>query len=290
MPPGASFCMNCGQQIAAKRVETPGAFRQPQPVPVYGPVPHRQNKWLWPAIIGAVVLLGCLGAAAFLMSQGKQSSAPLTVKGSQRPVPLAVGRATMPQDIYDWLDHLRQTEDKKNELSREQTSKVMIEMTKLNGLGGAYGSLDNNDNLDPDKLQDPKERLGEKLGDLRDPWRDLIKYFESVPPPAECVDLARTYDQALDEVSGEMGDLGDALGNSGGSDPQDMITKLQKLEGQSTGTIDKYFSVSDDMVANLCNKYNTTKWFKIQADPGSSMTSGMGSLSGIPTPALKPDN
>jgi hypothetical protein len=228
------------------------------------------------------------------MSQGKPSSAPLTAKGAgSGPVPLSVGRATMPKDVYDWLDHLRQTEDKKNELTKEQTSQLMIEMTKLNGLGGAYGMLDDKDNLDPDKMQDPKQRLGEKLGDLREPWRDLIKYFESVPPPAECQDLAHTYDQALDEVSGEIGDLGDALGGDSGSDPQDMITKLQKLQGQSTGTIDKYFSVSDDMVTSICNKYNTNKWFKIEADQSSTLNSGLGGLggmSGIPTPPIKTDN
>jgi len=291
LPPGASFCMFCGQQMAAKRVEVPGARMQPAyPAPGYVPAPASQNRWLWPAVIAAVLLLAALGGAAYLLSSGKPAAVPLTARATPGPVPLTVGRPTMPQDIYDWLDHLRQTEDKKNALSKDQSSKMMFEFTKLNGLGLAYGSVDKEGNLDPDKLESPTQSLGEKIGDLREPWRDLIKFFESVPPPAECTDLAHTYDQALDEVSGEMGDLGDALGgNSNGTpaDPQEMIAKLTKLQGQSTGTIDKYFSVSDDMVASLCNKYNTSKWFKIEADSGTPLSSGMG---GLTPPPVKTDS
>jgi hypothetical protein len=196
----------------------------------------------------------------------------------------------MSKEMYDWLDHLRQTEDRKNQLSSDQTAKMMVEFTKLNGLGLAYGSLDEKGNLDPDKLESPTEALGQKVGDLREPWRDVIKFFESVPPPADCLTLAHVYDDALDEVAGEMGDLGDAItqgGNAGPSGAEDMVSKLEKLQGQSGDTIDKRFSTADDMVADLCNKYNTSKWFKIKADGGSPLSAGM---SGIPTPTIKTDS
>jgi hypothetical protein len=281
--------MSCGLPLAGKRVETPRGYQQPayQPVPAYGP-PVAKNKWLVPALVGALLLLLCLGGAAFLMSAAKPAGPPLTARASAGPVPLTVGKPTMPQDVYDWLDHLRQTEDKKNELSKDQESKLMIELTKLQGLGGAYGSVDEKGTLDPDKLENPSTTLANRLGDLRAPWRELIKFFESVPPPQECADLAHSYDQALDEVSGEMGDLGDILGGGGENyNPTDTVAKLEKMEGQSTGTIDKYFSVSDDMVSNICNKYNTRKWFKIQADVTSPLSAGMGNFT---MPPIKSDS
>jgi hypothetical protein len=275
--------MSCGQQVAMAQqpanrpVERPAAHGV-APVPI--PLGHRQqtraNKWLWPAAIGLAALLALLiGAAVFLKAPGSRVATHLSAGANNAPIPLMAGKPTMPQDIYDWLDHLRQTEDMKNKLAGQQESQLMIEFTKLNGLGGAYGMLDKNGNLDTDQLNSPATTLADKIGDMRGPWRDVIKFFESMPPPTECQDLAHTYDQALDEVSGEMGDFSDMLSTSG-SDLNAMVEKLTKMQGQSTGTIDKYLSVSDDMVSQLCNKYNTRKWFKITSGPGMPMSSGMG--------------
>jgi hypothetical protein len=279
--------MSCGQQVAmaqpmGRPVERPAAHGV-APVPIPIPLP-RQNKWLWPAAIALAALLALLiGWAVFLKAPGNKIIANLSAAGHTAPVPLMAGRPTMPKDIYDWLDHLRQTEDMKNELAGKQESQLMIEFTKLNGLGGAYGMLDKQGNLDPDQLNSPTDTLASKIGDMRAPWRDVIKFFESDPPPAECQDLAHTYDQALDEVSGEMGDFADMLSNPG--DSQSLVDKLTKMQGQSTGTIDKYLSVSDDMVSQLCNKYNTRKWFKITNGPGMPMSSGMGggTMPSLPT-------
>ena len=265
-------------QPAARRVEMPNRPGVPAPVGVPVPVhaPADKNKFLWAIVVALLVILALLiGAAAFLRAPGKQVTANISAGASPKAVPLMAGKPTMPQDIYDWLDHLRQTEDMKNKLTGEQMSKMMVEFTKLNGLGGAYGMLDKKGNLDPDQLNSPTDTFAGKIGDMRADWRGVIKFFEAMPPPPECEDLAHTYDQALDEISGEMGDFQDMLSNSG-SDSTSMVDKLNKLQGQSTGTIDKYLGVSDDMVSNLCQKYNTKKWFKITTGPGLPMSSSIG--------------
>jgi hypothetical protein len=284
--------MSCGQQVAmaqpaGRPVERPaahGVAPVPVPIPLGHPGQPKENKWLWPAAIGLAALLALLiGAVVYLKAPGSKPVAHLAAPGKNAPVPLMAGRPTMPKDIYDWLDHLRQTEDMKNELSGKQQSQLMVEFTKLNGLGGAYGMLDKQGNLDTDQLNSPTQTFADKIGDLRAPWRDVIKYFESMPPPAECQDLAQTYDHALDEVSGQMGDLADIITSPG--DTTTMVDKLTKMQGASTGTIDKYLTVSDDEVAQICNKYNTKKWFKITNGPAMPMSSGLGggTIPSVPT-------
>src|SRR5579859_1872689 len=117
---GASFCMHCGQQLAVGRpVERPSGYQQPaySGVPAAVPVPIRTNKWLWPTVgVLALLLAALIGVVAHLVSAAKPSGPHLVAQGSAGPVPLAVGKPTMPKDIYDWLDHLRQTEDRKNAL------------------------------------------------------------------------------------------------------------------------------------------------------------------------------
>jgi hypothetical protein len=280
--------MSCGQPIAVRRVEGPAGAPYQQPVhPALSPyaiyAPKKQNKWLWPTVLAMLVLLALLiGLMANLRTVAKGSASPLSAVAKGSAPPLTTGLVTMPQDVHDWLDHLRQTEDMKNKLESQQNSQLMIEFSKLNNLGGVYGMVDKNGTLDPDSLNSPSDSIGTTVKDMKAPWADVILFFESVPPPAECQNLAHTYDQALDEVRGAMGDIGDILDTSS-TDPNGMVQKLTKLQGQSSDTIDRSFKQSDQMVSEICDKYNTRKWFVIKTDVGTPMSaSGGGLLPSVP--------
>jgi len=243
---------------------------------------------MWWVGLGLLAILAALiTAMGMLKTSVKQSAPPLAVQAPPPTAPpLQVGKPTMPKDIHDWLDHLRQTEDMKNALSLKQESDLMQELTLLNGLGAARGMYDDKaKQLDPDSDKSPVQGEKDKIGDLVEPWRDVIKFFESVPPPTECQNLANTYDQALDEVSGQMRDIQDILTKSD-QDSASTVDKLTKLQGTSTGTIDKYFALADDGVSQICDKYQTAKWFKIKADVGNGM-SGSG-MPQVPVPGASP--
>ena len=259
--------MHCGQALAAPRTESPVA------VHAVTPAAPAKNKWFWPAVIGLLIAIGMLvSVASFLMAKAKTTGPGLQAAATTPTAPLTTGYATMPPDIRAWLDHLRETEDRKNKLVNDQSSLIVVEFTKLNNLGAATGALDNNGNLDPENMRSPSEVENEKLKALRPAWRDLIQFFESMPPPPECTDLAHTYDRALDEVSGEIGDLGDILSGSQ-TDPTKAIQTLTNLQGKSA-PIDQSFSLSDSMVGQICDKYHTAKWFSIKADAGSPLSMG----------------
>lgn len=281
--------MHCGQAIAAPRTEQPKGV----PAPQYAAVPGyagaitrpKQNRWIWVLAMALLAIFaGLLGALSMLKTTAKINAPQLAVRGSVQAPPLAIAKPTMPQDVYDWLEHLRKTEDRKNELTLNQMPAIMTEFTLQQGLGGARGAYDNQGNLNLDDLKSPTGAAANTIGDLEQPWRDLIKFFESVPPPDECKDLANTYDSALDETAGEMHDLQTILQGSDASMQAnaDALQKVTQMTGQSGATIDKHFSLSDDMVAQICDKYRTRKWFSIKADVGSSVA--VPSVPSAPTP------
>ena len=263
----AAFCMHCGLPLTVAPQE--GGHRRSATVQDGHPP---QKRWFWPTVIGLLALIAILGGGlALLMARGKNPPLQATGTGAAPP-PLTATATTMPPDIRAWLDHLRETEDRKNKLVSDQTAVVMTEYTKLNGLGAAAGALDSNGNLDPENMKSPSEAEAQKMKDLRPAWGELIQFFESMPPPPECTSLAHTYDSALDEIRGEMGDVVDIVNQSQDNSDQS-LKSLMGLQGKST-PIDGHLSLADKMVGEICDKYNTARWFSIRADAGSPLSLG----------------
>ena len=77
--------------------------------------------------------------------------------------------------------------------------------------------------------------------------------------------IADDFNQALGEIPGMMGDIGDIL-NTADSDPTSALQKMRKLQSSSYGDIDRYFLRCDQKVGAICEKYNKHKWFNIKAD------------------------
>ncbi len=207
-------------------------------------------------------LLWLLSGQKVLQVQGAGPAAPLQVKAT------APEKAKMPQDVWDYLEHVRKIEQAKNELSLKQEADMKTFELMLNTLGPGIGEMDPYDQSGqntPDgqaPSQEPSAVTKGKFEDLRPKWEALVTDFESVKPPAECQPLHDAYFSALNEIPGMITDLEDLL-NQVSTDPQAALVKAQGLQSKSFKTIDKNFIESDGQVQSLCDKYELKKWFNI---------------------------
>ncbi|MGV3618094.1 MAG: hypothetical protein ACO1SV_22440 [Fimbriimonas sp.] len=259
-------------------------------------------------IIAALVLLGGLifGIKAFgglsaqggtpdqsLNARGKtpnrvlqanaDQSPPVLNKSGERPTPL-----TMPPDVLDWLKHLERCEAMKIEISGDQEGEMQLFLTKLSVLGADIGLQDPFDqSQDHEGDTSPDQYSKGKVLDLRPRWEELITFFNSKRPPAECKPLADDFNQALSEIPGMAGDVADIL-NGVATNPQDALEKARKMQNKSFSAIDRPLMMADQKLGQICAKYNTNKWFNIKSGSGSGnilgRIGGLGGAGGTPLP------
>lgn len=252
--------MRCGQPL---RLETPAMPVGPQTA-----VQPRNNNAIIAAIIALLIilillLLWFLNGQKLLQVQGVGPTAPLQVAKAMPD------KAKMPQDVWDYLEHVRRIEEKKNELSIKQAADMKTFEVMLNTLGPGIGELDPYDQSgqgvpsgDANESKEPADVTKGKFENLRPQWEDLVKDFESKQPPAECQGLHDDYFAALNEIPGMITDLEDLL-NQVATNPQAALVKAQGLQSTSYKTIDKNFIQADGRVQGLCDKYEMKKWFNI---------------------------
>jgi hypothetical protein len=97
----------------------------------------------------------------------------------------------------------------------------------------------------------------------------LVDYFLSVPPPEECKPIRDAYAQAIEETTASIGDIGDHLAAGD-------IQALMGTKGKSAGTIDAPGKRADRLVGEICDKYNTPRWFSIASDITTEGVFGLG--------------
>jgi hypothetical protein len=236
-------------------------------------------------VVGAVVLgaaiFGLAGGFGGLTASGKHGGSDITsapgklpdttlLNASAQVSPPALDRGgevlQMPPDVYAWLKHLEQIEQRKNQLHGDQVAEMKLFMTTLQVKGAAIGLMDmyaqENDHADD---QSPDRYVQGKLADLRPQWQQLVTDFRSFPPPEECRPIAADFDRALSEVPGMVGDINEVL-NAVMTDPTSALQKVQKMRNTSRNEIGRYFQRSDQKVAEVCKKYRVNKWFNIVTD------------------------
>src|SRR5207247_1269762 len=149
----------------------------------------------------------------------------------------------------------------------EQVASLKTFAAKYQALGPAAGMLTNPDSDDDNT--NPVTPMVEKMDDMVTPWNKLIKDFQAVPPPPECQKLADEYYSALNEIPAQMSDIQGLLKNmtdqmsngttgNGETDAnKDALKQAESLQGQSKAGIDDHLTASDDMLSDVCQKYNT---------------------------------
>lgn len=267
--------MHCGQQLA--QVEMP---RGPQPVgypPQPAAVPRDDRRGTVVIVVVCLLIVALLMALGLwmnsLMKTTQVTAAPVRALGSATPAPVKAEEISMPDEIRAYLEHVRKTEEMRMATAKTQVSRAVIDAQ----LGQQNGIKDNLSGLlDPDMPPDaPSPAIERPKGDItsmRQDWLNLGTTFNTVKPPSECINIHDKYDETIRETGGAILDILDSLSNAL-SDPQGAIRKLGNISDQSSLRIDKPAQVTDQLIADICNKYNTHKWFEIHSDIGSSALS-----------------
>lgn len=289
--------MRCGAPV--NRVETPNpvatgpAVAVPAAVPI-GPLAipaQKKSNSLLPfaVVIAAIVAVLLLGlAASGALRKGAQNDNSLQVQGKTSPpllVKQAAGPEQMPQNIKDWLEHLRRIEERKNKLNAEELAQLQVFSAKFQALGPAAGLLSGTG--DDEDNTNPEVPVKSQITDLAGPWKQLVKDYQAVPPPPECQRLADEYLAGLNEIPGMMNDLqgvidsvsqmasGNAPTDSNSPSPDQTakgaLDKAYSMQGTSGESIDSHFAASDQLLGQVCNQYSTPKWFSITPDIGGGM-------------------
>ncbi len=308
VPANAAFCMHCGQALVSAAPQT---TQMPRPVPFApvapqaapagaGSVPagnlsaafdqQRRRTTVIAIALGVLAAvcavgfglksLGFLGEnaktpeEAALIAKSKLPGAALVAVGRTPDVPLAAvatAPAEMPDDIYQWLEHLRKSEEKRAEITMSQLTTAYTEKEKSQVAGGVDALKDLLNGIDDpnSELHSPTEKLGQVIKQMHDQCHDVLVYFDSVKPPEECVAIKNAYDQALNEEAAQMGDIADHLAAGD-------MEKLLKMEGKSASGIDSAGEKTDRLVGEICDKYHKRRWFNIATDIKSSPIFGSG--------------
>ena len=235
---------------------------------------------------GALGLGGTVGTPRSLQATGSGGPPVLEALGGvQRPILRTEGSSgppvlerpgqlvVMPDDIRAWLEHLRRTEERRMRLAEDQTAELMVSLTLLQGgdpLSNIGDLLNEDDPLDANSKAPSIQKTTDDTQRQRKLWVELTTFFNSVPPPAECVPIRNEYDQVVRETGAMMSDIANVV-DGASSNPQTALATLMRMQGKSKERVDRPATESDAMVGELCRKYNTRKWFDIRGDAGGGM-------------------
>jgi hypothetical protein len=249
---------------------------------------RKRNTILAVVISAAILVLALFGLKAAgvlrlgspgpdnnsLVARGQGNGSSLQLKGEGTPPSLASTRKTMPKNIRDWLEHLARIEKRKQALGGKQMEQMQELKGSLQGAGGLTSAED------VDKLTDPNydsfpsiEKAASMIQELKPDWVKLKQDFDAYPPPPECQGIADEYDGGLQGISDTIDQV---LGIVGGVDltsTGDIKGSAEEVRGVGRNHrrgIDGSFEKADDLVQDVCDLYDTRKWFKIDAHGGSA--------------------
>lgn len=234
---------------------------------------------------GGLVALGLFGPKGQTATAQTPLDTPVVLPQAGQPVAPALPiekpkDVAMPDDIYAWLEHLRITEEKRKSLSGDQMGDLLVMLTKLKSGGGIMDALygifgDDRENAPVDIPESKSESVQTDAARKRKDWQALQDFFQSYPPPSECIPIQASYSQALGETSGMMMEVLDAI-DIAKDDPQAAIAALTKMQGTSSARIDTLAKQTDGQVQDICDKYKTRKWFGINSDFGGGLMNQIG--------------
>lgn len=235
---------------------------------------HKGSLQASSAVPGGMLSSNAAEAGNILASEGPDGQPVFESKA-----PTGTG---MPDDVREWLDHLRRAEEKREEIASRQVSEAIGMLVDLKAGGGAGIDLsalmgEGGEEAPQVHARDPQAPgrvVGSASGMMSD-WRRLIQAFDAWPAPAECADLKADYDRVLNETGNMIGEIVEVVQNIG-EDPMSAIGKLEQMRGKSSNRIDSFARSVDQGVAGLCRKYDTPKWFEVKSDFGGGSLSSFG--------------
>ncbi len=302
--------MHCGQMISAPRVANgpsaattsiaSAAARRPAWMAIVAGVLVFAALLVGLNVAGVLKLGGRMFGPSSLQAEGAQSSpsaltaeglggfpSTLEARGSTGPptLPAQGSRRLMPDDVRRWLEHLERIERRRIEMTELQMASAMASMMTLQAGGGMdalKGLLegDSGEGWDPGKTN-PVDSASRDFDAMRADWTALTDEFNALAPPVECQSIRNEYDQVVRETGAMILDILRAV-DQADEDRTKALAALIGMQGRSESRIGLPATRSDRLVQEICDKYETRKWFSIARDVG-----GGGSLKGLGLPTIK---
>ncbi|MCC6485602.1 MAG: hypothetical protein IT209_12215 [Armatimonadetes bacterium] len=235
------------------------------------PVVKRSQRPLIIAII-ALFILAAIGLILAHLFSGKkviEATPPPALKGApvvttnREPPPLAPAivqtpkpkpdepqpAAQPPADVVRYLEHLKRVEAYRQGMRDDVNPALQM-------LKSAYSvQLGLGDEDDQSAQRDLQQGYSKYIRN----WQNLIRYFQALPPPQPCAELANTYGQALASYVQVMSTIQVAMSNGD-------ISALLSLRGSSQMNVDRQLRASDRQLQQICDRYGIEKQFDIQTD------------------------
>lgn len=246
-------------------------------------------RWaLVAAVLAGAALFALLGSGAATRLLGRGS--PAAVRSERRQAPALQAYAepaealrdtqrTMPADVRAWLEHLERVERKRQELATDQVAAALVSLATVQGLGGAGAMLKDllGDPEAPPEPEAPSTKVGRDSAEWAADWGALLAEFRRLPPPPACVPVRNAYSRALDGTAEMISEVGAQIERSA-QDPQAAVAALGRLRGTSASRIDAAAKEADRAVGELCQDYDTPRWFSIAPDVGGGALGRIGGL------------
>lgn len=232
------------------------------------------------------------GGANLAASQSNKTP-DLTVLGGLKAPNLQepATRVQMPADVYAWLQHLQECDQYKSEITKQADLDISASMGAFASVGGITSPAEVDKLTDPDtSLKRPPgaDSIDKTIDKITQQWTALKAKFDSEPPPAECQTIADAYDAGLADSIQTFQTIKGMVDGINVTDPnlsnniQSTKSGLENIKSDHKAGVDDMFDKTDMLVQEICDKYNVTKWFKIDSHGGSSnLLSGVGGGLGL---------
>ena len=240
--------------------------------------------------MGSVVLLA-IGIGVGVMAANKGPEPVVLIRPGKLPPPVMQAKAEappvlpndtgMPQDIFDWLEHLRKTDALRKNISTD----VAAEMLPGAVLGSVTGGLSMKDTFDddgPNVEKAPTDTTANLFKEVAKKNQAVIDFFHTKAPPPECADLASKYDMSLLESNQMILELATAL-KTGTDDPKAAFKRVNEAHKTEAGRIDDPSKLAEAGLEQICARYKTRSWFALDVDPLSGISGAVSQLlQGLP--------
>jgi hypothetical protein len=215
-----------------------------------------------------------------VQEQGSTPTPALLASETRTTAPtLREDQSGMPSDIRRWLEHLERIEKMRNTLAATQMMQAVSQMARLQAqdMTSMMGDGDGDDGeaAANRKMDERANGYARETDAMRRAWIDLATQFHAVPPPGECMGARANYDQVIGNTGSMMLEIINAV-RSASKDRERALQTLQSMQGQSNDRIDRYAKETDSIVAEICRRYDTPKWFDIRGDIGGDVMSKLG--------------
>jgi uncharacterized protein (UPF0335 family) len=271
--PGAAFCANCGLVATGGGAAAVMAARQKNVIWTIGAILAAVLAVFLALLATGVLRFGAALPQTAIRAPAEAPDGSLRVAAKPDEPVLKAGdkQITMPPEVRAWLEHLERMERKKNRIHEDMTNEAKIMERMLSGSSG-IDSVDVGTILDPEKgMPDPRMNVSEMFQEMAQPWRDLRREFLNTGPPmpAECRPLANAFAGGLAAIPEQIESLESVMSGFDPANPEvraeakSATDSARKVGREHKRPVDAEFAEADVLLANICRKYSTEKWFDI---------------------------